>query len=90
MKPSSNRYKILSFLSPDKGEGSYSLSGPELRILSHLNPLKFRTEIRALVNLGWVGSIRYRYQITPAGKAALMEVMKKGIQDNEKQKELFK
>jgi len=73
MKPNSNRYKILSCLSPGKGNVPFSLSGPELRTGSGLEPLKFRAEIRALLNLRWVGvsESKYGYQITEAGKAAL-------------------
>lgn len=88
MNPNSNRYNILFCLYPGEEIINYSLSGPELRILSGLKPLKFRDEIRALINLRWVDSSGYRYRITEAGKAAL-EASKKVIKEGESQ-ELFK
>lgn len=92
MELNRNRYKILRSLFPDELEDDQSLSGPELRKILGIKPLIFRKEISALIYLGWIESSEwgYRYIITAAGKAALNEARKKGIQDDEKQKELFK
>lgn len=81
------RFIILQCLNPGSGKNDYPLSGPALRTRADMGPVKFKVQMRALLNLGYVstrGDALYR--ITPRGKEVLRQWWAKNYQDGKQEK----